>query len=108
MVDVTLTLVDFGILVTIGSTLSAGVGLANRRHIRTQVDKTVDGRVDVAVGQASLVVTAKLDAIRINQRETSAAIGRIHDLEVTINNGLIKQVDRIEKQVDLLVEHQLT
>ncbi len=107
MVGVTLTLIDFGILVGIGATLTGGVRVANRRHIKNMVDEKVDGRIDVAVGQAMLVVSAKLDAIRINQRETSEAIGRIHELEVIVNNGLTKQVDRIEKQVDRLVEHQL-
>ena len=102
-----LTVAEFGILVAASTTLLTVVIRLGRAHINRRVEVSVDGRVDVAVGQAMAVISSKLDTISLNQRENSAALGRVHDLEVTIKNGLQAEVERIGTQVDQLVAHQL-
>ena len=105
MVNVDLTIVEIGVLLSIFSALVAAVLGISRPWLNSLVESKVDGRVDVAVGQAVALIGAKLDGIRLNQEENSAALGRVHDLEVTIKNGLQAEVDRIGRQVDGLVKH---
>ena len=78
-----------------------------RSHIANRVDQTVNGRVDVAVGQAMTVLNAKLDAIQINTKENSAALGRIHDLEIVINNGIHADVKDLKSELAEIKHHLL-
>lgn len=75
------------------------------------IDRRVDVKLEETVQQAVKrhveIVDTKMDTMLINQRETSEALGRVHDLEVTINNGLTAKVSEIDRKVDQIIAHQL-
>ncbi len=93
-----LNLPDVAILVGIISV----VGGTATGMVKVWIDRSI---APVKTKQA--VMDEKLDTLQLNTTETSAAVGRVHDLEVTINNGLVDKVKHIQKQVDRLVKEQL-
>lgn len=90
------------VAITVGVVARLGRAHINRR-IDVDLEAAVDEAVDAAVADQWELVVAKLDGIRLNQKENSAALGRVHDLEVTIKNGLQDEVKRIGVQVDAIV-----
>ena len=74
-----------------------------RWMITTTVETRLEETVSEQVNRHVQIVDAKMDAMLLNQRETSAAIGKVHDLEVTIKNGLNARVAEIDRKVDLLM-----
>lgn len=72
----------------------AGVGWRLIRQQATIVVK-IDG------------VEANQQAIALNQRETSEAVGRIAVLENTLSNGLTERLDRIEANQDAHLQHHI-
>jgi hypothetical protein len=78
-----------------------------RQHIRVAVVKEVSSEVEAAMAHVVELLSLKLDTIRINQEENSAALGRVHELEVTIKNGLSAQVKEIKHQVNQLVNFHM-
>lgn len=81
--------------VALGALMATG-----RLHINRRVDLKLEESVADAVKRHVEIVDLKMDTMLINQRETSEALGKVHDLEVTINNGLIARVGRIESKLD--------
>lgn len=84
-----------------------GLMATGRSHINRRVDLKLEETVTDAVNRRMQIIDTKLDGISLNVRETSEAVGKVHDLEVTINNGLSAKVAEIDRKVDLLTTHFL-
>lgn len=85
----------------------AGLMATGRVHINRRVDLKLEETVTDAVNRRMQIIDTKLDTISLNVRETNAAVGKVHDLEVTINNGLTAKVERIDSKVDELIDLHL-
>lgn len=92
-------------LATLGTAILGGFMATGRAHINRRVDLKLEDAVDDAVTTAMAPLDVKLDAILINVAETSAAVGRVHDLEVIIKNGLSTKVASIETDVRDIRDH---
>lgn len=86
----------------------AGTVRIMRNYIRARVDTE---SADVVAKAVAEQLGPKLDlieknqlAISINQRETSAAVGRVSQLETRLSNGISERQDRIENKVDTITE----
>lgn len=88
-------------------TVLGAMWVLNGWLIDRRVDVKLEETVQDAVKRHVEIVDTKMDTMLINQRETSAALGRVHDLEVTINNGLSAKVSEIDRKLDQVIEHQL-
>lgn len=102
-----LTTMELIMAAALAVTILGGLMATGRAHINRRVDLKLEESVTDAVNRRMQIIDTKLDTISLNVRETSEAVGRVHDLEVIIKNGLSTKVARIEAKVDAITDQFL-
>lgn len=100
-----LTTTELIMAASLAVVILGGLMASARAHINRRVDLKLEESVQSAVARKYEIIETKLDTVLLNVRETSAAVGKVHELEVIIQNGLSTKVAAIEQTVDEIRGH---
>ena len=89
-----LNLADYATLIAIVSALL----VANRWYIKYLTKRAVEEEME----EEKKVLEAKIDGVRLNLQENGKLLEKVHDLEVSINNGLIDDVKELKAELAAL------
>lgn len=91
--------------IALAVTILGGLMATGRAHINRRVDVKLEAAVTGCVAEHMKVIDLKLDTIALNVLETSVAVGKVHQLEILIRNGLDAKVTRMEDDLAELRRH---